>query len=578
MPAELKALPNWLMWRYLPPGRAGQKWRKVPFQTNGKYAKANDSSTWTTFEACRAAYDHGGFDGIGFVFTGEVGADGLCIVGIDFDHCVEGGKLLEPARNRIAQLRTYTEISVSGGGIHCFARAKPGTTVKYTSTEPGHSVEVYSSIRYFTATGVPFGGTCGTIRAAAAEVDTLVEEARAASDTTGSKNAAKHAELYVDPALAHQGPAARAKGVETETIAEGLKDHWFDKLTPEQKDEVVHYILSGLAANTKLLELSDNGGNNDGYFSLITALGVSGAPHAEDNFVEFALKAENADSEETLRTEFRRCKKAADGRITVGTLLKYAYDARVDLSPWRSQAEATPPAQMLPLPFINMSAWDNEPLPEREWAVPNKIPLRQLGLFSGEGGAGKSYVTLHLCVAHVFGRDWLNSVPTPGPAIFMDAEDDENELHIRLGSILRPYGTTYADAVKGGLHLLSFVGRDAVLATAGRYNSKIEPTPLYGQLLQAAGDIKPKMIGIASAANIFAGNENDRSQVQQFAALLTRIAQVANGSVQLISHPSLTGINSDSGLSGSTQWHNAVRARSYLKGSKRRTANNPTAI
>ena len=75
MPAELKALPNWLMWRYLPPGRAGQKWRKVPFQTNGKYAKANDNSTWTTFEACRAAYDHGGFDGIGFVFTG-VGADG----------------------------------------------------------------------------------------------------------------------------------------------------------------------------------------------------------------------------------------------------------------------------------------------------------------------------------------------------------------------------------------------------------------------------------------------------------------------------------------------------------------------
>lgn len=34
IPAELKALPNWLMWRYLPPRRVGQKWRKVPFQTN----------------------------------------------------------------------------------------------------------------------------------------------------------------------------------------------------------------------------------------------------------------------------------------------------------------------------------------------------------------------------------------------------------------------------------------------------------------------------------------------------------------------------------------------------------------
>ena len=50
---------------------------------------------------------------------------------------------------------------------------------------------------------------------------------------------------------------------------------------------------------------------------------------------------------------------------------------------------------------------------------------------------------------------------------------------------------------------------------------------------------------------------------------------MANGSVQLISHPSLTGINSDSGLSGSTQWHNAVRARSYLKGVKAEDGQQP---
>jgi RecA-family ATPase len=33
----------------------------------------------------------------------------------------------------------------------------------------------------------------------------------------------------------------------------------------------------------------------------------------------------------------------------------------------------------------------------------------------------------------------------------------------------------------------------------------------------------------------------------------------------LNAHPSLTGINSGSGLSGSTGWHNSVRARMYLK-------------
>jgi RecA-family ATPase len=67
---------------------------------------------------------------------------------------------------------------------------------------------------------------------------------------------------------------------------------------------------------------------------------------------------------------------------------------------------------------------------------------------------------------------------------------------------------------------------------------------------------------------VFAGSEIDRSQVQQFVSLLTGVAIAANGSISLISHPSLEGIKSDSGLSGSTQWHNSVRARFYLKGVK----------
>jgi RecA-family ATPase len=35
--------------------------------------------------------------------------------------------------------------------------------------------------------------------------------------------------------------------------------------------------------------------------------------------------------------------------------------------------------------------------------------------------------------------------------------------------------------------------------------------------------------------------------------------------VLVLSHPSLTGINSGTGLSGSTGWHNSVRARMYLR-------------
>jgi hypothetical protein len=63
-------------------------------------------------------------------------------------------------------------------------------------------------------------------------------------------------------------------------------------------------------------------------------------------------------------------------------------------------------------------------------------------------------------------------------------------LHIRLAAILQHYGATFADAIKGGLHLISLVGHDAVLGAPER-NGKIKPTALYKQLLEAAGDIKP---------------------------------------------------------------------------------------
>jgi RecA-family ATPase len=46
------------------------------------------------------------------------------------------------------------------------------------------------------------------------------------------------------------------------------------------------------------------------------------------------------------------------------------------------------------------------------------------------------------------------------------------------------------------------------------------------------------------------------------------LAMVAGGSVTILSHPSLQGIASGSGISGSTAWHGAFRFRHYLRGTK----------
>jgi hypothetical protein len=74
-------------------------------------------------------------------------------------------------------------------------------------------------------------------------------------------------------------------------------------------------------------------------------------------------------------------------------------------------------AHVITLPWIDMSSWDHEPIPEREWAIPDRVPLKQAGLFSGEGGTGKSNIELTKDVARVTGKGWFGSMPEPGPAI-----------------------------------------------------------------------------------------------------------------------------------------------------------------
>jgi RecA-family ATPase len=217
-----------------------------------------------------------------------------------------------------------------------------------------------------------------------------------------------------------------------------------------------------------------------------------------------------------------------------------------------------------PLPFLDMSQWDAEPAPPRLWSVGDRIPLRQPALFSGEGAIGKTLLALQMSAAHVLGRDWLGMLPELGPAIYFGAEDEADEIHRRMGDIAAHYGVTFADFIAGGLHLLSFAGKDALLGVANRAGI-IEPTPLFHRLHKAVCSIKPQTLVIDTSADVYAGNENDRMQVRQFVGLLRKLAIEGNCSVLLCSHPSLTGINTGTGLSGSTSWHNSVRARMFFR-------------
>ena len=194
-----------------------------------------------------------------------------------------------------------------------------------------------------------------------------------------------------------------------------------------------------------------------------------------------------------------------------------------------------------PLPFIDMSAWDSVAPPARQWLIPDYIPLRQVTLLSGAGGIGKSVLALQLLASTVLGREWVAGLyPRRGPAIYLGAEDEQDEIHRRLAAILQHYMRRFSDLAAGGFKALAFAGKNTVLAEFER-SGRIKVTDLFRSLYAEAVQLQPSAIVIDTVSDVFIGDEIKRDQVRQFGSVMRRLAIDANAAVIICSHPSLTG-------------------------------------
>ena len=165
--------------------------------------------------------------------------------------------------------------------------------------------------------------------------------------------------------------------------------------------------------------------------------------------------------------------------------------------------------------------------------------------------------------ARSVGRDWFAAPPGDGPVIYVNAEDDERELHFRFDAIRAHLGTTFA--ALADLHLVPLAGEDALLGVPDR-TGIIQPTPLFERLLKSRRE-HPARIDRPRHGRRCVRRKRERPQPSwQFISLVAPSRPLTgNAAVLLASHPSLSGINSDSGPSGSTGWHNSVRSWLFFK-------------
>lgn len=158
IPGPLTFLRQWVMWRFdwKETEKVGDgAWAKVPYQPDGRHAKSNDSATWHSFADCLRAFEtmRGKFDGVGFMFSED-----SPYMGVDLDYCVTHDedmaeyRLTPFAARVIEKLGSYSEFSPSKTGIHIIGEAGQ---IKALKTKVGEDeIELYSSGRYFTFTGL----------------------------------------------------------------------------------------------------------------------------------------------------------------------------------------------------------------------------------------------------------------------------------------------------------------------------------------------------------------------------------------------------------------------------------------
>lgn len=216
-----------------------------------------------------------------------------------------------------------------------------------------------------------------------------------------------------------------------------------------------------------------------------------------------------------------------------------------------------------PLVITDPTTLAGRPVPERRWALEGWLPIGSCTGLYGDGGVGKSLLAQQLMTSVATGRLFLGMQAARLRALGVFCEDDDAELHRRQDAICRAHGLEFADL--GDMAWLSRVGDDNLLMTFASDGRGLL-TPFFWQVREAALDFRARLLILDTAADLFGGNENVRSEVRQFVqSCCARLAQEIDGAVLLCAHPSRSGLATGSGDSGSTGWNAAFRSRWYFE-------------
>jgi len=283
----------------------------------------------------------------------------------------------------------------------------------------------------------------------------------------------------------------------------------------------------------------------------------------------WSRKSTKYDAEETDRA-WHSIKQV--NHIGAGSIHHWAAEHGFDLKKTRQAAidKLKPKTELPPSPLLKASEITG-PIPDREWCLDQWFPARAVSVLFGQGGVGKTLLIHQLANCVASGRDFMGIETRKMPVLAIHCEDDTDEIKRRQLSINDWLGLNeITQTGPANLYIWPRVGQDNILVTFPNQGED-KPSEFYPELCNTISDIKTReqadeiLIILDTAADMFGGNENIRREVNTFCkSYLGSFCTNYNATVILLAHPSLTGLNTGSGLSGSTAWENSVRARAYF--------------